>query len=321
MTTACDPPRQADIGRGDPHPRSSLDPAAIVGIAVLLALIALSYAGTIEHLVRRWSREADYSHGFLVPLFSAWLLWRRRDMAPSAAAPVTGRWLGALVLLGSALLRVAGEYYSFVLTDSVSLIACLLGATMLIGGWGALRWAWPSIVFLLFMVPLPGFLATRMSGPLQRIATISSTYALQTLGVPAIASGNVIWLSDGTIGVAEACSGLRMLIMFGAVTMALVLLLDLGTAERLFLLASSVGIAVVANVFRITTTGMVHEWISPRIAEAIFHDVAGWIMMPLALILLGFEIALIARLFPPVAAQPVVLSRQPRRAMATGRAR
>ena len=69
----------------------------------------------------------------------------------------------------------------------------------------------PAVLYLVFMVPLPGFLGRAMSQSLQSIATQSSVFSLQLLGVPAVAQGNVIHLSDQTLGVAEACSGLRML--------------------------------------------------------------------------------------------------------------
>ena len=75
------------------------------------------------------------------------------------------------------------------------------------GGWKSLRWAWPSIVFLVFMIPLPGFLANLMGGQLQHVATVASTFVIQTIGISAVAEGNVIYLQISQIGVAEALTG------------------------------------------------------------------------------------------------------------------
>jgi exosortase len=143
-----------------------------------------------------------------------------------------------------------------------------------------------------------------MSGPLQRMATVSSTYVLQTLGIHAVASGNVIWLSQGQIGVVEACSGLRMLVMFAAVTVAAAFILGGSRWERAVIVISSPAIAIASNVFRITATGLAQELISPNFAHKIFHDFAGWIMMPLAIGLLALERYLLAKLFPTVKVQP-----------------
>jgi exosortase len=280
--------------------------ASVVGVLLIGAVILASYFGTLAHLVGRWSREPDYSHGFLVPIIAAWLLWRRRDLLSLVPSPVHGRWLGPVILLVSCLLRVFSVYFDFVLADAVALVVCIAGVPALMGGYSGIRWSWPGIVALLFMVPLPGIVAGRLSGPLQHLATVCSTFALQTLGVPAIASGNVIWLSHGKIGVVEACSGLRMLMMFGAVTMAAVFVLKLSPWEKITILLSSVAIAIVANVIRITATGVAHELVGPELAAKIFHDLAGWIMMPLAILMLGLEVVLLAKLFPTVPNRPIL---------------
>jgi exosortase len=290
--------------RGLGNPIGSANAATIFAAAALTLLVVGCYFSVLRHLVARWSREPDYSHGFIVPLVSIWLLWRRRGMMASTDEPVRGRWAGLALLSAGAALRGCAIYLSFFLMEPVGLIVSLAGVLATVGGWRALRWGWPAVMFLLFMIPLPGFLANRLSEPLQRVATVGSTYLLQTLGLGAVANGNVIWLSQGKIGVVEACSGLRMLVMFGAVTTAVALSINRTNLEKAILVLSSVGIAVAANVFRITLTGMAQELISPRFAHDIMHDFAGWLMMPLAVLLLGLELWLIARLFPTFAAQP-----------------
>src|SRR5262249_49418232 len=145
---------------------------------------------------------------------------------------------------------------------------------------------WPAILFLFFMVPLPFTVATLLSAPLQGLATVCSTFVLQTLGLPALAEGNIIRINDAHIGIVEACSGLRMLVVFFALSTGMALLIKAPLGDKLFLVASSVPIALVANILRITITGMLHEMVSSEIANIFFHDVAGWLMMPLALVML-----------------------------------
>ena len=303
--SSCAPPAAADrrFLRSVRHVR----PSVFLSAAALGVLIVAIYFDVLRHLILRWSHEADYSHGFLVPIFSAWLLWQRRPMIASVGATVRGRWLGLVLLVSSAAIRAVNIYFNLPLVEPVALIVCLAGVAGLIGGFPALRWTWPSILFLFFMIPLPGVVASQLSGPLQHLATVCSTFVLQTLGIPAIATGNVIWLSQGKIGVVEACSGLRMLVMFGAITVAAVFLLDVAIWEKVCLLVSSIGIALASNVFRITVTGMAQEFVGPDIAHRIFHDLAGWIMMPLAILLLMMEVFLLSRLFPRVAAEPLMV--------------
>jgi exosortase len=276
----------------------------LAGAVLLAAAVFASYLGTLHELLYRWGHEADYSHGFLVPFFSAWLLWHRRRLIAVVSEPVRGRWLGLVLVLSSALLRLIALYFSFVLVEPVSMVVCIAGITAIIGGFPAVRWTWPAIFFLLFMIPLPGFLANRLSGPLQHVATLSSTYLLQALGVTAISNGNVIWLSESKIGVVEACSGLRMLMMFGAVATGAVLLIETSKWEKAWLIASSIGIAIIVNIIRISAGGVVQELKGPAFADKIFHDLAGWIMMPLALVLLWFEVLLLSKLLHEAHGKP-----------------
>src|SRR5262249_4944795 len=155
---------------------------------------------------QRWSNDPKYSHGFLVPVFAAIVLWVRRPEYPEVRRRLS--WGGVPWLLLAALMRLvsAGVYLEGL--DALSLVAALLGLCVLLGGLPALRWAWPAVVFLIFMMPAPYTLEVALAQPLQRAATGLSTYLLQTAGLPAVADGNVIWIDKVRLGVVEACSGL-----------------------------------------------------------------------------------------------------------------
>jgi exosortase len=168
---------------------------------------------------------------------------------------------------------------------------------LLLGGWTAWRWAWPALAFLVFMLPLPHRIAVAMAEPLQNFATVTSSFTLQTLGFPALAEGNVILLNDVDIGIVEACSGLRMLVIFFALSTGVALLIRRPLWERLLLVASAVPIALVVNILRITATGICYDQIGKGWTDAVFHDLAGWLMMPAALVLLAVELCVLRRLF------------------------
>jgi len=291
-------------GTDDNVPRSARGP--LLGVGVLaLALLWVSWP-VLRALADRWSDDPRYAHGYLVPVFSAVLLWMRRDRL-HAGAP---SWWGLPVLAAGLALQIAGAYYFYEWFEAVAILPMLAGLALLAGGWAALRWAWPAIAFLIFMVPLPYRIEGALSYPLQRVGTRISTYGLQTLGLPAIAEGNVIHIDDVSIGVVEACSGLGMLFTFVAMSAGVALLIRRPLLDRVIILLSAAPIAVAVNVLRITVTGVLHRVASQELANRVFHDLAGWLMMPAALGLMAAELWLLSRLLvepAPEAVDPIGL--------------
>ncbi len=286
---------------------------SVVLLIITVVSLLCAYWTTLAATAQQWAHDPQYSHGYLVPVFALFLLWSRRSGIRWEAFRPSG-W--GLPLLGAGIaLRLLGAYYYFVWLDSISLLPCLAGLWLLVGGWPAWRWSWPAIAFLVFMVPLPYRLAVALAEPLQRFATGASTFALQTLGLPAVAEGNIIHLNEVEIGVIEACSGLRMLVIFLALASAMALILRGPVWQKGILLASAVPIALIVNVIRITATGILHETTTSAVANMVFHDLAGWLMMPLALSFLGVELKFLQHLILEPAASTSVHSRPtPRRA-------
>lgn len=286
-----------------------LRPSVICGALAILAAVLWSYSGAVVELAHRWAREPDYSHGFLVPIFSAYLLWSRRKMLDTL--PNSGSWWGILPLFCAAAMRWYSVYDFYPSLDEVSLLPCLVGVTLIVGGWAALQWAWPAILYLAFMIPLPGIVAGHLSHPLQRIATISSTWLLQLFGLPAISVGNVIWMTNAKIGVVEACSGLRMLMLFLAITVGASFLIKRPFWEKAFVALSALVIGVVTNIIRITVTAILYEYVGAEWAERVFHDLAGWLMMPAAMLFLYLELFILSKLLvaPTQSPGPVMLVR------------
>ena len=264
-----------------------------IGLLVAAALV-WAYEPAIYEMMHRWMHDPQYTHGFLVPFFACFLLWHRRDRLIGHSLRATG-W-GFLVVLAGVVLRLAGAYLYNDWLVGLSLLPTLAGLAMLWGSWPVLRWAWPAIAFLFFMVPLPFRLHAALGGPLQHIATVASTYALQTLGFPAVSEGNVIQIDQTRIGVVEACSGLSMLLTFFALSTAVILLMERPLIDRLVVLVSAVPVAVACNIVRITVTGLLHELAGQRVADLVFHDLAGWLMMPLGVTILLGELSLMQRL-------------------------
>lgn len=280
-------------------------------IAGLLALaitgVLWSYWTTLTVLAQRWSIDPQYSHGFLVPIVAIGIIWMRRDRL--ASGEMSPSWLGLpLICVGIGMRLLAARFY-FEWFDWLSLLPTAAGVCLLVGGRTAWRCAWPATLFLAFMIPLPYRFETILGGPLQSVATLASTAGLQTFGFPAIAHGNIIEIGESTIGVAEACSGLRMLVVFFAVAAAVAIVVDKPLWEKLLLVASAVPIAVFCNIVRITATGVLFETAGSQWAKIVFHDLAGWLMMIMAVALLKLEMWLLANLLivpPPRDVVPVL---------------
>jgi exosortase len=285
----------------------SLPPSLVALLAGFGVLWLWAFWPTLAAMADKWQHDPQYSHGYLVPAFSIALLWLRRD--PLQAVQRQCNWWGVGLLTMAGLLHFMGAYVYFDWLEAASLIVCLAGVCVLLGGWPALRWAWPALAFLMFMMPLPHRVETALGLPLRRLATVSSTYVLQTVGVPAISEGNTIWLEHGPIDIVEACSGLSMLLIFFALATAVAVVINRPLLDRLILVASAIPIALVANVVRISATGLCQEWVSPELAQHLFHDWAGWLMMPLALGLLLGELWLLSHLLvEPTTSRPIAIA-------------
>jgi exosortase len=264
-------------------------------LAWLLALalgLLWSYWTTLLTMAERWSNDPQYSHGFLVPVFAGVVLWHRRELMPKS---LQSDWWGVVILTAAVCARLFGALMGFVPLDSFSLLPALAGLALVLGGLPMLRWTWPAIAFLGFMLPLPFSVETLLAHPLRRLATLASTFCLQTLGLPALSEGNIIRIDEVELGVVEACSGLGMLMTFFALATAMAIIVQRRRADKLVIVASAIPIAVIANVMRITATGVAHCNWSPAAGDWL-HVWAGWLMMPLALGLLWLELRFLDRL-------------------------
>ncbi|HEX5270017.1 MAG TPA: exosortase/archaeosortase family protein [Gemmataceae bacterium] len=288
------------MARADQPVTAARFPALLLlGIVTGLAAVVWAFWTTLGDAAERWAHDPQYSHGYLVPAFAALLLWlRRRQLDRAAVAP---SWWGLTLLAGGVAARLAGVWFSLDWLEGIALIPCAAGVFVAAGGRAAWRWAWPAVLFLAFMIPLPHRVAVAAAGPLQHLATLASCYALQTLGLPAVPEGNTILLEEARIGIVEACSGLRMLVVFFALSSGVALVIRRPAWERLLLVASAVPIALFSNLVRITATGVLHATAGSDFANNFFHDVGGWLMMPFALALFWLELKVLARLLTDTA--------------------
>ena len=266
-------------------------------IGVLTVLLVAAYFNTLTNIAVSW-RGNQYSHGWIIPIIAAGLLWLRRSSF--LKVPAWQHWVGAALIALGTLMRVGGALFTTFTMENLSFIVCLMGVFVLVGGLPTFRWAGPAVAFLVFMLPLPDRVQDGLTNPLQRVASYASTYALVTMGVDARQEGNKILLgfNESPMNVADQCSGLRMLTIFTGLAVAMALISrDRPWWERVIVVLSAIPIALLVNVVRITLTGLLFSTgVNIPIFKTLFHDAPGLVMMPLAIGLLYLELQVLCRL-------------------------
>ena len=268
---------------------------SIIVFAIFVVLVAWLYQPIFVNLVRQWWNDDNYSHGFLIPLLSAYFVWERRErLAKLAVWPSP---LGLVFLAGGVGMLLLGNVSAELFTMRVSLLVVLAGLVLYLFGREHLRTVSFPILYLLFMIPLPAIVFNAIAFPLQLFAARTATTVLQFMDIPVFREGNLITLANITLEVAEACSGIRSLITLLALAVTYAYFTQRRPWRRILLWLSTVPIAIVANVARVAGTGILAHLFGSQVAQGFFHDFSGWLIFLVAAVLLGAEGFLLSRLF------------------------
>lgn len=264
----------------------------------LVLLLTYGYLNMLAYAASFWKNPL-YSHGYLVPLFAGFLFWIRRR--PLTTVEPSERWIGVGILAFCLLVRLGASYIDMNPVDRLTYVGALLGICQIVGGTEMLKWAGPGIGFLVFMFPLPSVLEHTVLLFLQKLAAVGSTWVLQLLGIPALRDGNRIMIDQLPLEVADACSGLRMSTIFGAMAVAMAILINRPWWDRVTILLSAIPIALITNIIRITMTALLYmAFPDSEVVHQLVHDWAGLAMMPIAMGLLWIELQLLERITVPI---------------------
>jgi exosortase len=259
-------------------------------------VLIVVYLPTLVDLVFNWWQDDNYSHGFLVPLVSAWLIWSvRRELA--ALPRSTNPYGLALVILGMALFvlgAAAAEYF----TARLSLVLTLFGLVWYLFGNEIVRKTWFAFFFLCFMIPVPYVFYYTVAFPMQVAATRITVDVLQFIGMAIVRQGNIIHLDSGfSLEVADACSGIRSLVALLALGAIYAYWSQKKWLPRLLVFLSTVPIAVFANVVRVLITTILASVGLTEITEEPWHSGMGLLVFVIAFIGLFVVAALLRRIF------------------------
>ena len=261
-----------------------------------IAFLAL-YWQVLAKLIHDWSRDENYSHGFLIVPIALYFIWERRESLMQAEAKPSVLGLGVIVM--SLLTLMAGTLGAELFLTRVSLIGMAAGIVLFVFGTEHLRILRFPIGFLLLMIPIPGILFNQITFPLQLLASRFGELALRFMNIPVLREGNVINLANTSLEVAEACSGIRSLISLLTLGIVLGYFTDSRASVRLLIAVSTVPVAIAANALRVAGTGVAAHFVGPEAATGFLHTFSGWLMFVAASALLLAIQRGTAWVFPP----------------------
>jgi exosortase D (VPLPA-CTERM-specific) len=256
------------------------------------AVCVIAFRGALFELVHRWSWQEEYSHGFLIPFISAWLLWSRRDaLRASVGRP---SWAGLVLILLAIVMNIVGELSAIFLLSQLGFVMALFGMLLAFGGYSLLKVAFIPIAFLLFSIPLPYFIDAMLTLRLQLISSELGVFFIRLFGIPVFLDGNVIDMGNYKLQVVEACSGLRYLYPLLSLSFLAAYLFHGPLWQRMLVFLSSIPIAIGMNGFRIGVVGILVDRWGNAMAEGVLHFFEGWVIFLGCALLLAIEMWIFA---------------------------
>jgi len=261
-----------------------------LGVGVCFAAaFAVLFWPTFGWMAERFdAHDSFYSHGWLIPFASAWLIWQRRDLLRSLPSQPT--YAGLALLVPSVLIHVLATWWRLGFVSGFAMLGAVWGLVWTMWGWPILRALRFPMLFLLFMVPLPGVLLIAVSFNMKLMAASLATHGLHLMRIPAVQAGSTINVPGLSVVVDDACSGLRSLISLIALSTLWTVLLPRSAAgwQKLAIVAASIPIALAANMVRILTLVLLSLIYGHQMAAGFIHYGSGFVVFGIAVAALAW---------------------------------
>ena len=241
----------------------------VYALLFLSALVLTLYGRVLVGMAQQWWGDPNYGHGFLVPVFAAYILWRERTLRRDV--PIRASNWGLPIMLFAIVLLILGTLGSEHFTARISLLFLMSGIIVFLVGWRTLRSVAFPVGFLVLMIPLPAIIYYQLTFPLQLLASRLGASGLVALGVPALREGNLLILPNITLEVVEACSGVRSLLSLLTAVVGYVYLAESSTWKRCALVGATIPIVILSNGFRLVATGLLSFFFGPEADAGLVH--------------------------------------------------
>lgn len=251
-----------------------------LALAAVIVSFGLLYRTVIYWLMDDWNLDGNYSHGWLVVPIALYLAWERRERV--RATPLKPSLWGLALVVAALFMLAAGTLAAETFSARVSLVLAVVGIIWFAAGQEQLRVLWFPLAFLLLMIPIPMIIFNRIAFPLQLIASEFGGQSLSFVGIPVFREGNLIELEQMSLNVAEACSGIRSLVSLFTLSVLYGYFTSPSRVTRVVLAVATVPIAILANGFRVASTGLAVHWFGVQAAEGFFHEASGGVVFVVA---------------------------------------
>jgi exosortase len=252
-------------------------PWAAIGWFAILLIAA--YYPILSRLVTQWANDDDVSHGFFVPLVAGYIVWQRRDAL--MALEWKPAWWGLGLLAWSGIQAFLGMLGAELFLQRTAFLEAVVALILIMGGTAAIRALLFPLLLLPFMIPIPTVIYNQITFPLQLFASQVAEQVLLLLNIPVLREGNILELASQKLSVAEACSGIRSLLMLTFLSLVYAYFFDTKLWMRWALFLCTIPIAIIANAGRVTITGILSE-IDTELATGIFHETEGFVIFGIA---------------------------------------
>jgi exosortase len=248
--------------------------------AVAFGMVVLFWA-EMRNLVNLWATDAGWSHGFVVPALAALFAYWKWDVLSQLTPRGTVVGLGLLVMgvIGHVLFRATGTIHM----SYLSMLVVLYGVVLWSLGWQYLQVLWMPISYLVFAMVPPSTLYVKLTTPMQTLAAELGVRLMPLLGGEGFRQGTTIRVKHGTewatLFVEDACSGMRMLVAFFALAVALAYTTSRPMWEKVVLAAAALPIAIFCNAMRVALTGVMGMSMGMEYTKGTPHAMLGLVML------------------------------------------
>jgi exosortase len=255
-------------------------------IGLISILFLILYYPILFSMAKDWQINDNYSHGYLIPVIIGYMIWATRKRFKGLEVG-PNNWGLILIFIGLCQLiitRIGSEFF----LQRISMVIVLFGILLFMAGKSITKKLLLPVLYILFMIPIPAILWNKVAFPLKLFASFLAAEIINSLGITIWRSGNILYLANMTLEVADACSGLRSLTSLLALSAAFAFFTNHSKFKKWLMFLSAIPIAILTNIIRLTVTAGLASQYGERVAKGFLHEFSGIMVFLFGLLILYF---------------------------------